>query len=254
MKKLSKETSYNLRTGFGTLVSNQSCIEAGKSLPWWIAIILGLVATFIPVIPMMVNISKTTGETFINATYNYSFDKNGTIANVQLKNKGVDFVVDENHYLTYTENGTANVDQATTRLTEYVDPLTNQYTVVSYWLKDTEEKNVDAQYQEIISKQYIIGGTAEKSDSDPEGTTYYVPTYIFYYKEGNALYLANSTILYSYVDGSFSLYPGLILVSVINSIDHFCLNSPLYGSIVIGLAFVSDDSAAVKTLFSDKTG
>ena len=195
MKKLSKETSYNLRTGFGTLLSNQCCIDAGKSLPWWIAIILGLVATFIPVIPVMVNISKTTGETFIAATYNYSFDKNATIANVQLKNKGVDFLVGEDHYLTYYENNEAKPNQPTTRITEYINPLTKQYDVITYWLADTEEKKIDDQYSEIVSKQYVLGSTTEKSDSDPEGTTYYIPTYITYYKQGNALYLAknNST-------------------------------------------------------------
>ena len=205
MKKLSKETSYNLKTGFGTLLSNQCCVDAGKSLPWWIAIILGLVATFIPVIPVMVSISKTNGETFIASTYNYSFDKNATIANVQLKNKGVDFLVDEDHYLTYYENNEAKVDQPTTRLTEYINPLTNQFDIVTYWLADTEDQNVDAQYKEIIAKAYVLGSTTEQSDADPEGTGYYIPTYLFYYKGGNALYLAkaNSTASASKFTGDF---------------------------------------------------
>jgi len=191
MKKLSKETAFNLRTGFGTLVSNQSCIEAGKSLPWWIAIIIGLIATFIPVIPVMTNISRTNGDSFINGTYNYSFDKNATIANVLMNNEGIEFTVGEDHYLTYTKNGEVQTpSRGDTLLASYTNQISKQYDIRAYWLTDFEDKTVNDFYKEITSVKYVLGTTTPRQDSDPEGTKYYIPNYLFYYKEGNGLYLA----------------------------------------------------------------
>lgn len=194
MKKLSKEARYNLKTGFGTLISNQSCVEAGRSFPWWSAIIIGLIATFLPIIPVMVNISKTNGETFITSTYNYNFDRNATIANVQMNNDGIEFTVGDDHYITYTKGGETQSPTEPVLLTSYTNPDSGQYDIQAYWLVDntTENKTVNDYYQEIIAKQYVIGTTNLKSDTDASGTTYYIPTYLFYYKEGNALYLAKA--------------------------------------------------------------
>ena len=210
MKKLSKETSYNLRTGFGTLVSNQSCIEAGKSLPWWIAIIIGLVGTFIPVIPTMVNIAKTNGDSFISGTYNYSFDTNASIATLQMYNDGIEFEADEEHYLTYYKNNEENVPVAQkptepVLLTSHVNSLSGQYDVLAYWLVDTQEKTVNDFYKQYINNKYISNSVTPGGENDPEGTTYYIPTILFYHKEGIAMYLpkANSTTTATSFSGDF---------------------------------------------------
>ena len=224
MKKLSKETAFNLKTGFGTLISNRSCVEAGKCLPWWIAIILGLVGTFIPVIPTMVSISKTDGETFISSTYNYSFDVNATIANVKMKNEGIEFKVDDEHYLSYYKNDEKQELTAPEELTYYVNPVSGQYDIRVYWLVDTLEANVSEHYNTIVGKQYLIGTTNEKSDSDAEGTKYYTPSYLFYYKDGNALYLAknNSTSAASKFSGDFiNVAPDTKLVNRILTVEGY---------------------------------
>ena len=146
MKKLSKEASYNLKIGFGSLISNQSCIEAGKSLPWWIAIILGLVATFIPVIPVMTNIAKTNGESFISSTYNYAFDTNGAIAALEMKNEGIEFVVDNDHYLSYYVNDEKQNPTDVVLLQSHVNSVTGQYDVLSYWLVDSSDGKTISQH------------------------------------------------------------------------------------------------------------
>ena len=196
MKKLSKETAFNLKTGFGTLISNQSCIEAGKSLPWWIAIILGLIATFIPVIPVMVNISKTNGDSFlgVGSTYNYSVDRNATIATKLMKENGVELSVGEDHYLTYYLNDVEQKDLTEpAELASYVNPVTNQYDVKAYWLapNEAENKTVTDYYNQIVGTKYKLGTTTLKAESD-EDSACYVPSYLFFYKEGNALFLAKS--------------------------------------------------------------
>ena len=209
MKKLSKEASYNLKTGFGTLINNQSCIEAGKTLPYWIAIILGLIASFIPVIPTMVNLANRNGETFINSTYNYSFDRDAAIVNVQMRNQGIEFVVGDGNYLTYYQDGVKQTPTESTLLTTYINPTTKQYEVLSYWLVDTLEENVNDAFNRIVAQQYVCGTTNIKTETDIEGATYYIPTYFFYYKDGNALYLAkvNSTVAASKFSGDFINVP-----------------------------------------------
>ena len=224
MKKLSKETAFNLKTGFGTLISNRSCVEAGKSLPWWIAIVLALVGTFIPVIPTMVSISKTNGETFISSTYNYSFDTNATIANVKLKNEGIDFKVDDEHHLTYLKNDEPQLLSEPAELVNYVNPLSGQYDIKVYWLVDTLEANVNQHYNSIVNQQYVLGTTTLKSDGDAEGTKYYTPTCLFYYKDGNALYLAknNSTTSASKFSGDFvNITSGTKIVNKLLTVEGF---------------------------------
>ncbi len=205
MKKLSKEARYNLKIGFGSLISNQSCVEAGKTFPWWSALIIAIISTFLPVIPVMTSISKTNGETFISSTYNYSFDQNAAIANVQMKNDGIEFVVGDDHMLTYYKNNEVQNPTEPVLLTSYTNPLSNQYDVRAYWLVDTANKTINDYYKEITSQQYILNSTNAKGDNDPEGTKYYIPTYFFYYKEGNALYLAkaNSTTAANKFTGDF---------------------------------------------------
>ena len=209
MKKLSKEASYNLRTGFGTIISNQACIEAGKSLPWWIAIIIGLISTFIPVIPTMVNISKTNGETFISGNYNYSFDVNASIATLQMHNDGIEFVTDENHYLTYYKNDVVQNPSEPELLTSHVNTQNGQYDVLAYWLVDTQDKTVNDHYKQFIANKYIVDTTTLGSSTDPEGTSYYIPTIIFYHKEGTAMYLPkyDSTTTASSFSGDFINVP-----------------------------------------------
>ena len=223
MKKLSKEAAFNLKTGFGTLISNRSCVEAGKSLPWWIAIILGLVGSFIPVIPTMVSISNTNGDTFISSNYLYSFDRNATIANVQMKNEGIEFFVDDDHYLTYKKDGVKQEVSGPTELTTYINSQTGQYEIRTYWLEDNLESNVNDQYNSIVSTQYVIGTTTPKAEGDAEGTKYYTPSYLFYYKDGNALYLAknNSTTAASKFSGDFVNVPRGELITRLLTVEGY---------------------------------
>ena len=222
MKKLSKETAFNLKTGFGTLISNQSCIEAGRSLPKWIAVILGLIGTFIPVIPVMVNIAKTNGETFISGDNIYNFDRDAALVNIKMKNEGKEFIVGDDHLLTYYENDSSQNGTGSRKISEYVNPLTGQYEMLVYWLEDNLEANVNDQYTKLTSSKYIINTIYEASDGDPESIQYYVPSIIAYYREGNALYLAkaNSTNSVSKFSGDFkNVKAGTKIIDSLTSVE-----------------------------------
>ena len=117
MKKLSKEASFNLRAGFGSLISNNSCIEAGKNIPFWVPLILALIAAFMPVVPIMVNLSRTNGDSFISGTYTYSFDRDAAISCVNMTQNGTSLILDEQHYLSYYKTGTLVQDPGFHELT-----------------------------------------------------------------------------------------------------------------------------------------
>jgi hypothetical protein len=133
-----------------------------------------------------------------------------------MNNEGIEFVVGEDYNLTFYKNGEVQNPTEPVLLTSYTNPQTQQYDIKAYWLVETADKTINDYYKEINSTQYVIGTTATKRDSDPEGTTYYTPSYLFYYKDGNALYLAkaNSTTAGSSFSGDFiNVAPGTKIVN-----------------------------------------
>lgn len=191
MKKLSKEASFNLRAGFGSLISNNSCIEAGKNIPFWVPLILALIAAFMPVVPIMVNLSRTNGDSFISGTYTYSFDRDAAISCVDMTQNGTSLILDEQHYLSYYKTGTLVQDPGIHELTHYINNDTKQYEMITYFMIEdtTNKKTVDDYYKIVADKMYKIGGTVEKQEGDDEKQVYYQPTLVVYYKDGMAIRL-----------------------------------------------------------------
>lgn len=195
MKKLSQEAKFNLKNGFGSLISNRSAIEAGKSMPWWSAVIIGLIGAFLPMIPIMVNILNTNGSSLVNAT-NYGFDRNASLALISYKNDNYSLLIDEE-----TKQSTLNKDnnvvaaQDALDIASYVNPITKQYDIRTYYIWDYNDKSVSDYYNEIANTLYITGSTTIKGEQDPEGTTYYKPTIVVYHTDGFSINImkANST-------------------------------------------------------------
>ena len=59
---------------FKTLFKNEGAIEGGVKKPWYPAVIIGLIAVLVSVIPMFVQRARVNGRDFINGQYNYGFD------------------------------------------------------------------------------------------------------------------------------------------------------------------------------------
>ena len=81
MKEQNKRTLKNV---FLSLIKNDAAIEGAKTAPWWIAVILFVLGTFLPVIPIMVNNGKTYGASFISGNV-YGFEQAMTVAATELK-------------------------------------------------------------------------------------------------------------------------------------------------------------------------
>lgn len=192
MKKLSKEASFNLRAGFGSLISNNSCIEAGKNIPFWVPLILALIAAFMPVVPIMVNLSRTNGDSFISGQYTYSFDRDTAITCVALTQNESSLVLNEDHYLSYYKSGELINSPGIHEMHDpYVNKDTGQYELLTYFLvEDTvNKKTVDDYYKIIADKLYKVGSTQEKHEKDDEKQEYYQPSLLVFYKDGMAIRL-----------------------------------------------------------------
>ena len=62
MKDRTKRTLQNL---LYSQFKNDSAVDGAKTAPWYVALIIALLGTFIPAIPLMVSVSKSYGASFI---------------------------------------------------------------------------------------------------------------------------------------------------------------------------------------------
>ena len=213
MKASTKRTLTNL------LVSNfknDSAIDGAKTAPWWISIVLMVFGTFLPVIPLMVNVSNTYGASFL-ANQTYGFEKFETKIALELNEAGYDFKVNDSNELLKYKNGV--YEETPKALSTEKNPVA---TYVVNENDGSERIGLQVYYSERVNKggndsgvsaltkalnemQYIKGTTllvdstegeayieSEKAalESGSKSTIeYYRPSYILLYKEGLYVYI-----------------------------------------------------------------
>lgn len=129
MKEQNKRTLKNV---FLSLIKNDAAIEGAKTAPWWIAIIMFVLGTFLPVIPIMVNASKSYGAQFISGNV-YGFEQAITVAATELK--------DNNHALRLENN-------------ELIHYYNDEKQTTTWYPKDGEEKPFDETPIAIYEAEY----------------------------------------------------------------------------------------------------
>ena len=78
-KRMNPQTKAKLFTGLKTIISNESCVEAGRTLPFWIPILITLAAIVLALIPSVV--SGLNADMGANALGSNSYGyENGLIA------------------------------------------------------------------------------------------------------------------------------------------------------------------------------
>lgn len=213
------KTKENLINGFKSLYSNDAVMESAKNTPWWIAVIIAVVATFIPVIPITVAASNQYGSSFLSK-YTENMETYLTQAGLDLKTAENEFIV-SNDRLAYEING---VDQEQAELiptSKLVDVYTYEATRDSktqidfklFYTTAGNSKKDDINIATIVSDyienadfSYAVGTTTQKKDILPEeqeSHTYYYPSYILLSKYGihAKIMRPNSTIAYSVPTG-----------------------------------------------------
>ena len=210
MKETTKRTVKNL---FASLIKNDSAIDGAKTAPWWIAVILFIIGTFLPIIPIMVNNSKTYGAQYISGNV-YGYEQGLATGAVTLRDKGYTFKVESNQLLAYQNgeliSGTSKeidgVSQDEIPLYTYeTDRLgVKQYAFEIYYTDrpyNKTSKSVTKLIKTIESKQYRTDTeTLYSKELFGKNAPVYTPSYLLLFKDGmySKIYKTNSASAGSY--------------------------------------------------------
>ena len=192
---MKEKTKRNLGNLFGSLISNQRAIDGSKEMPWFVAIIFLLLSAFIPVIPLMTNISSSYGSQFLK-TYSYDLDTALTSAAINMRKENKEFIIKDNKLTYYVDNTPKELDttQDLTPVGSYINSVTNQYELLIYTSSrytTKVENNLNNLITEVNKIKYISGSTNEYVEGT-EGVTTYIPHIMVLHKE--VLYLATYKI------------------------------------------------------------
>jgi maltodextrin utilization protein YvdJ len=209
------KTKENLINGFKSLYSNDAVMETAKNTPWWIAVIIAVVATFIPVIPITVAASNQYGSSFLS-NYTENMETYLTQSGLDLKASNTEFVV-SNDRLAYEIDG-VDQEQAElipdSKLVEIYsyEATRDSKTQIDFKLFYTTANNstkdeiniatIVSDYIENADLSYAVGTTTQKKDiavEEQESHTYYFPSYILLSKYGihAKIMRPDSTLAYS---------------------------------------------------------
>ena len=212
---MTAKTKYSLKLIFGSLIKNDLAIEGAKTLPWWVATIMYVIGTFIPVIPIMVNASKTYGASFVSSNV-YDYDQALVSCGVELKTEHyLDLRIEESKLLAYEFNSETNefdkLREQTWVEKKDLEPIasydrefegkTTRALNVYYTDRPTSGKqnSVSTLITAIESQTYVLGTNriydAEVDTEVDAKKGVYIPSYLILYKDGlySKIYKTNTT-------------------------------------------------------------
>ena len=210
MKAKTKRTIGNI---FASLIKNDRAIEGAKTSPWWVAVILFLVGTFLPVIPIMTTAGNSYGSSFLKS-YTYGYEQGLTSTCLSLQEDGYEFTINENKKLVLTK-GTETISQTWVEADGKVPDETAiaSYTAIregksevafEIYYTDREynkgTKTVNSLIKTIEARQYVKDTTDLYVEVEGEETpTLYTPSYLILYKDGyySKVYKTDTTTAYS---------------------------------------------------------
>lgn len=180
---MSPKTKKFLSNFFFGLFSNDHAIEGSKSNPWWVALIIGLVSVFIPVIPLSVAQANTYGASFLS-NYTYRYDQNIVTLTKELALANKEFKVNNDHFLEYYDNGAlvnyAKEEDDLTPIIGHVSTATNEYELLIYYSQ--RDRSGIQKMLDTVNKTYYTEGTTTVNTS--EAGSMYLPSYTILFKEG----------------------------------------------------------------------
>lgn len=200
---MTAKTKYSFKLVFGSLIKNDYAIEGAKTMPWWIAIIMFILGTFLPVIPIMVNASNTYGASFVSGNV-YTYDQALVSCGVKLQTESLyKFEIKENKLLGYSRETTADDfaimsttwqnDKDLTPIATYnsvFEGKTNRILNIYYTDRPMSGKtnSVSSLLTSIESVKYVINTEtaydAEVHTDINVKTDLYIPSYLVLYKDG----------------------------------------------------------------------
>ncbi len=193
---MKENTKRTLKTTFLSLIKNDAAIEGAKTAPWWIGVIMFVIGTFLPIIPIMVNASKTYGASYVSAT-TYGYEQGLVTCGVQLKTASYSFKVEDNQLIerigeTVQEQTWVEVDGVSKDETPIAKYSTTREGVTqrSFNLYYTDRpysgsgKTVKSLIKTIEATKYALGEDRLFNAETDDKKSVYIPSYLILYKTG----------------------------------------------------------------------
>ena len=204
MKDTTKRTVRNL---FASLIKNDSAIDGAKTAPWWIAVILFIVGTFLPIIPIMTNVSKTYGAEYISGNV-YGYEQGLAWCGQELKyERGYSFTVEDGTLVARKKTNPLDPEDAGEVINQTwveVDGVSPDETPISVYYTHKEgvaqrsleiyysdrpynstSKSITALRKVLDNRKYLVGTeTVYNVDEHGKDASVYIPSYLILYKTG----------------------------------------------------------------------
>ena len=208
---MKENTKVTLKLVFGSLIKNDYAIEGAKTRPWWIAVILFVLGTFLPIIPIMTNASKTYGSSFMNTTSIYGYDQALTQTCLDLKSYNNTFEINDKNELIRKVDGviqertwTENKDLEPIAVYETVNngvtlrTLNVYYSDRPYGGSSNSIKTMITAIESTTYVQYTNQVYTKEVFPDVDAKKgVYIPSYLILYKTGSysKIYKTNTATL-----------------------------------------------------------
>lgn len=198
---------------FISQVNNQRAIDSAKKRPWWVAVAMFFLGTFLPVIPLMVSQGNTYGASFMDQNYTYGYDQALAETTLQLDSNGYRLEIKEGQLLAYhnevklentwtlDSNGQAKDLTPIATTHTFKDGVRNETLHVYYSDRpySTGENTVKGLIEYVSGIKYVnnVDSIAIYNDTDEFHKQFgaYTPSFLVLYKDGaySAIYKSGST-------------------------------------------------------------
>ena len=187
------ETRRTVRDLFASIIKNDAAIDGAKTAPWWIALILFFVGSFLPIIPIMVNASKTYGASFVSGTI-YGYDQALTSCGLKLKADSYELKVTNHELIAYKDGkeltqtwvDDADLQPIAVYNNDY-EGKTNRALNIFYSdrPKTGNAKSINDLIKSIESVKYCVNTHATYNPETDGDVATYIPSYLILFKTGS---------------------------------------------------------------------
>ncbi len=220
---------------FVSQVNNERAIYSAKTYPWWVSIIMLIIGTFLPVIPIMGTQGKSSGAAFMNGTV-YGFDQH--IAQVSYDiNQEQKYRFKTENYSLVAEKKNAE-DKWEPYEQTYLGETPEDMTPIGYYdetysiiVDDVEYKckrrafelyytdrvysssatslTVSSMVKTLLAQTYVVGETTPTKYTGQEefkDSSFYTPSFVVLHKNGMLAYIFKSgtTTISSYTSSGYN--------------------------------------------------
>ena len=264
---MNAKVKTHLSNIFVSQVSNERAIYSAKNYPWWVALIMGILGAFLPVIPIMVNQGKTSGAGFIS-TNTYGYDQYLAKTSVDVDTTGLyRYYTDNNQLLaadktdaskkwenTWIDNNNADNHPDETPIAIYDEYYLNNENQPSYrrafevYYTDrvlsskNTEFTVNALLKQLSEQTYVLNTatpTKYTGQEEYKDSAKYTPSFLLLHKNGmyGYVYKTGTTTVANYTSSGYdwTKFQTEDLFKDVTTVENFTVNEVKDANYVAGV-------------------